>query len=85
LDSEFHAIFPSFLSNFSGFPMVSRCFFHFFAPGALRALEDLNLAKDFTQLSVAGGSAWATAAYVSLGERPGVLGYEWWENYKGSC
>lgn len=34
------------------------------ATGALRALEDLNLAKDFTQLSVAGGSAWATAAYV---------------------
>lgn len=35
--------------------------------GTLRALEHLNLAKEFTQLSVVGGSAWATAAYVSLG------------------
>ena len=32
--------------------------------GVLRALEDLNLAKDFSQLSVVAGSAWATAAYV---------------------
>eukprot|EP00434_Breviolum_minutum_P019937 symbB.v1.2.017592.t1/scaffold1330.1/size125110/10 len=32
--------------------------------GTLRALEHLNLAKEFTQLSVVGGSAWATAAYV---------------------
>ena len=73
----FPIIFNNFFRVSHGFPVF---FSRFRAWGALRALEDLNLAKDFTQLSVAGGSAWATAAYVSLGERPQRMGYEWWEN-----